>query len=211
MRYEEFTKIQLANLEKAGVITSESMPDLELYIDQIADFFEKKLSGLDDKIIKKAGSKGAINEYVKRGIPKPEKKLFNKDHFMMIAMVIYLRGLLDGKDVETLMKPLAENYGSEFDDSIDPAVIYDIVIDLTADCAKNLSDTVNKDMVDIKKALESTDIADDDRMEILIMILTLTIRADMEKLIARKLIEEYFEQPAKEKPFKMKKIKRKKD
>jgi hypothetical protein len=58
----------------------------------------------------------------------------------------------------------------------------------------------------IKKHFEDTDIADDESMEILALVLALSMKADMEKYLASRLLDEYFVKPSAEKGVKINKL-----
>ncbi len=106
------------------------------------------------------------------------------------------------------MKPLVENQKSEFEDHIDPAMLYNTACSVNGDYVASLSAQVDGDIDQIKKRLEETDIADDQRMEIFILILALAMKADAAKYTAARLLETYFINPEKERKEKVKKPKK---
>lgn len=204
MRYEEFINVELGRMKKAGWIRTEHIPDLALYVDQVETFFNSELEALDDDEIRRNVSKPLINNYTKRGlIAKPEGKRYTGDHMIMIAMVLYLKGLFKLEKIEKLMKPLVDNYQSAYDEKIDPAILYEEACKINANAQDDFAARVDRDIESIKKHLEDTDVADDERMEIFILILSLTMRAYLEKKLAMSLIEEYFVDPDREKPDKV--------
>ncbi len=205
MRYEEYVRTQIEKYKKVGFIQSEKLPELDLYVDQAETLLFNQLSELDGKMPEKLVSRTAISNYVKNGmIAKPDGKRYSKDHMEMIAIVYYLRGLFKIEEVIHLMKPLVENYNSKYEDKIDPSVIYETARKVNNKTFGNFAKMVDSDITDIKKSLEETDIADDERMEILTFILTLCMKANMEKYLASMLMETYFKAPDMEKPSKIK-------
>ena len=74
----------------------------------------------------------------------------------------------------------------------------------TAAVAKMMRGYEEISLAEIKRRIEDTDIEDDERMEVLILILTLSMRAAVEKYLANQLMKVYFEEPEKEKQEKFK-------
>ncbi len=208
MRYEEYVKIQTELLQKSGLIDKNKIPDLELYMDQVESFFASQLKDITDDTNKWHVTKTMISNYTKYSIiPRSDSKKYSRDHLLMLTMVLYLKGIFKIDDIETLMKPLVENYSSVFDDKINPELLYTVACNLNEKFIENFSNNVNNEVVAMKKLIEDTDIADDERSEVMILILSLAIKADMEKLLAMKLMETYFAGPEKEKRMKNKKTK----
>jgi hypothetical protein len=207
MRYEEYVNSQLTKLKKAGIVRTDEMLDLDLYIDQAEAFFKKQMGMLDSPAAERYSTKSAINTYAKHNmIARPDGKKYSKAHMVMIAMVIYFKGIFKMEDIEKLMSPLVENYNSEFDDKIDPQMLYHAACSVNAGALDAFSADIDSSISSIKKQLESDDpdLADDERMEVLTLILALAMKADMQKYMAQRLLETYFINPANERPEKFK-------
>ena len=207
MRYEEFVKIQLEKIRKTGIVSADKMPDIGLYMDQTEAFFAKEFKNLDGEVVKRNYSKPLINNYTKRNmVARPDGKKYTKNHLLMITMVIYLKGLFKLENIEKIMKPLVDNHNSAFEDDIDPEIVYNAACAVNAQTADIFSEDVNRAVDTIKKHFEDTDIADDESMEILALVLALSMKADMEKYLASRLMDEYFIKPSSEKGVKINKI-----
>lgn len=203
MRYEEFVNIQLGKLKKAGLVDPDKMPDMDLYIDQVETFFSSQTKDIDSDTVKRFLTKTMINSYAKHDmIPRPDGKKYTADHMMMIAMVGYLKGVFKMEEIKYLMKPLVDNYNSDFDESIDPEVVYRTACETNADFAERMAEDVDNNIALIKKLFQNNELDDDERLEVFTLVLSLAMRADMEKYIAERLIEKYFIEPANEKPVK---------
>lgn len=122
----------------------------------------------------------------------------------MIAMVIYFRSIFKMEDISKIMKPLIDSYNSEFDDTISPEVIYDIAETVVEKSRSEFFGGLDDSVSVIKRSIEDTDLEDDERMEVLILILTLSIRAGVEKYLASRLMTVYFDEPGKQKQEKFK-------
>ena len=209
MRYEEYIKTQFRKLDESALIPEDKIPDLDLYIDQAEMFFKTQFEKLDLSGGKNVITKAMINNYTKNElIPRPEGKKYTKAHILMTAMIIYLKGIFKIEEIEVRMKPLVENRKSDFEDHIDPSILYNTACAINEEYVKKLAETVDADIDTIKKCLEETDIADDQRMEIFILILSLAMKADAAKYMAARLLETYFVIPEKERREKTKKTKK---
>lgn len=209
MRYEETVKIQLQKLINSGIINPDKVPELDLYIDQAETFFSRQLEDIDSQTAHRLLTKSMINSYAKNNlVARPDGKKYTRDHMMMILMTAYLKGIFKVDEIEYLMKPLVENYRSDFDEKIDSELVYRTVCDANADFAEKLAEDTDRIIASIKKSYRENDFDDDERMEAFALILSLTMRADMEKYLAARLMEKYFIEPAKEKPEKIKKQKK---
>lgn len=203
MRYEEYVNIQLGKLKKAGLVDPDSMPDIDLYIDQVETYFKNQTADIDSETVRRFLTKTMINNYAKHGmIPRPDGKKYTADHMMMIAMAGYLKGIFKMEEIKYLMKPLVDNYNSDFDDDIDPEIVYRTACETNADFVEHMAEDVDNNIVMIKKLFQNNELDDDERLEVFTLILSLAMRADMEKYIAARLMEKYFIEPAKEKPVK---------
>ena len=206
MRYEEYIKEQFRKLDSSGLIESAALPEMELYMDQTATVLKRSFEDLDGDIAARFAARQLINNYAKRDlIARPEGKRYSKDHMIMIAMVIYLRGMFKIDEIRSIMKPLVDNYNSKYDDSISVQLLYETAEELSRDSIESVKANVDDAIGRIKKKLEDTDLDNDQRMEMFVLILTLSMRADMEKYLVKRLAETYFAQPEKEKKEKKEK------
>ncbi len=84
----------------------QSLPDLELYMDQVLTLLARELesfSSEDDKPL----TSNMINNYVKDGVlPRPEKKKYNREHFARLIMLCQLKNVLTIPEVDTLLQSL---------------------------------------------------------------------------------------------------------
>ncbi len=116
----------------------------------------------------------------------------------MIAMVIYLRSIFKMEDISKIMKPLIDGFRSEYDESISPEVVFSLAQEVTENNRIEFFKGIDDSVSVIKNSIEDTDLAGDQRMEVLVLILTLAMRAQMEKYLADRLMKVYFEEPEKE-------------
>lgn len=101
-------------MDKLGTIDyiqPESIPSIELYMDQVTSFIDGQLAGSkrheDDKLL----TKTMINNYTKHDLlPPPVKKKYSKEHLLSLIFIYYLKNILSINDIHTLLEPLTEKY-----------------------------------------------------------------------------------------------------
>jgi len=82
----------------------ESLPDIDLYMDQVITYMEKQMNVFvnsdDDKII----TPSMINNYVKyKQIPSPIKKKYSKEHLGYLLTICMLKQVLPINDISDLI------------------------------------------------------------------------------------------------------------
>ncbi len=107
----EFIIDVLDYLGKLDYIEPGSIPDIDLYMDQVTTFMDSHLEHSkrypEDKIL----TKTMINNYAKNDLlPSPNKKKYTKDHMLILTWIYYFKNLLSIGDIETLLGPLKEYY-----------------------------------------------------------------------------------------------------
>lgn len=200
MRYEEFIKKNIEELVAHGRIPSEDFPDMEIYMDQAANFMNKELhiykKNEKDQVI----TKTMIGNYVKHNmLPRPINKKYTRDHMIILTLIYYLKGSFQMDEIEKLMKPLIDNHNSEFDEKINLMSIYDGIISVQEAEQNTMSQKVRADIESIKHHLNETELSDDDMVELFMLIVNLSMKADAQKYLAQKLLQEYFINPKQKK------------
>ena len=193
MRYEEYVKTILDDYVNKGRILPGDFPDMELYMDQAAMFMNKKLEIYQKNDDEPVMTKAMISNYVKHDmLPKPNKKKYSRDHLAMLTLIFYLKGVLQVQDIEHLMKPLIDNYNSEFEEQFDFLKLYGGIENLYSAQRDKVAEEVYQDIDHIKKFLNKYENADDDATELFMLICLLSMRADAQRYIVQKLMDEYF-------------------
>ncbi|HML37690.1 MAG TPA: DUF1836 domain-containing protein [Bacillota bacterium] len=200
MRYEEFVKNMIEEYISKGKIQTDDFPDMEIYMDQAETFLNRELDiykkGQKDKVI----TKTMIGNYVKHDmLPRPVNKRYSKDHLILLALIFYLKGTFQMEEIEKILRPLIDNYNSKFDDKIDLAALYDGILEVQAAEQENLSKSVERMIEESKYRLRETALSDDDMLELFMLIVNLSLKADAQKFLAHKLFQEYILKPKQKK------------
>ncbi len=116
---EDLLNSILESLERIDHIKSDEIPNIDLYMDQVTTFMDKKLQSSvrypgEDKIL----TKTMINNYAKNDLlPPPVRKKYSKEHVLLLIFIYYYKGVMSINDIQTLLQPITEKYfqnGREF-------------------------------------------------------------------------------------------------
>ena len=99
-------------------ISSEDIPEIELYMDQITTFMDTRLESSrrypEDKVL----TKTMINNYTKnRLLPPSVKKKYSREHLFMLIFIYHLKNTLSISDIQTLLEPLSRRWFEGKDES----------------------------------------------------------------------------------------------
>jgi len=200
MRYEEFVKNTIEDYISRGTIKAEDFPDMELYMDQAETFLNRELAIYKKNEKDKVITKTMIGNYVKHNmLPRPVNKKYSRDHLILLALIFYLKGIFQIEEIEKIMKPLIDNYNSEFDDKIDLAALYEGILEVQEKEQEALAQSVNRMINESKYQLSEMSLSDDDMLELFMLIVNLSLKADAQKFLAHKLLHEYILKPKQKK------------
>lgn len=200
MRYEEFVKNTIDEYVSGGKIGGDEFPEMEIYMDQAETFLNKGLRVYRKTEKDKVITKTMIGNYVKHNmLPRPVNKKYSKDHLILLTLIFYLKGTFQMEEIERILKPLIDNYNSEFDEKIDLTSLYEGILEVQAREQESLAQSVNQMIVDGKYLLREKELSDDDMLELFMLIVNLSMKADAQKFLAHKLLREYILKPKQKK------------
>lgn len=88
-------------------LSLEEIPDLNLYMDQVIQLFEKRYANSRRNDDEKVLTKTMINNYAKGKLFFPIKdKRYSKDHLILISMIYQMKGALSINDVKQTLARL---------------------------------------------------------------------------------------------------------
>ena len=175
-------------------ITPETVPDIDLYMDQITTFMDTHLASCkrypDDKIL----TKTMINNYTKNGlIPPPVRKKYSKEHLLLLIFVYYMKDFLSISDIKTLIDPLTDSFFQRTDEGITMHEIYQRISGLE----KAHIDPIIEDLNDnLSTALDAfADVDENDRayLQTFAFICLLSIDVYVKKQLIEHLADEIAE------------------
>ena len=181
----------LESVSRIDYIKPEDIPNIDLYMDQVTTFMDKRLAKSrrydNDKIL----TKTMINNYAKNDLlPPPVKKKYSREHLLLLVFIYYFKNILSIKDIETVLAPLTEKYfpdGSSFE----LADIYKEVCKIEKEQLDSIKENVTATYE--KSAETFTHLADGEDKEILqqfAFICSLSFDVYIKKMIIERIIDD---------------------
>jgi DNA-binding transcriptional MerR regulator len=200
MRYEEYSKKIIDDYLNGSQIGIEEYPDFELYVDQASTFMNQKLAAYKRNEKDQVITNTMIKNYTKhKMMPGSTNRKYSKEHLIFLSMIFYLKRNFQMDEIEKVMKPLIENFNSDFDEKIDFLTIYQGILDCQKKERELFQGKIKSEIESIKNSLNRSDLSDDDMLEVFMLITSLSMKADAQRFVAEKLLDEYFVKPTKEK------------
>ncbi len=128
----ELLKKIFTKINSLSYILPDTLPDIDLYMDQVTTFMDLHLSGNKRYESDKALTKTMINNYAKnRLLPPPIKKKYSKEHMLLLIFIYYYKNFLSFADIEAIFKPITGRHFTKCNKSaIDLSDIYAEVLEL---------------------------------------------------------------------------------
>ncbi|WP_077611240.1 DUF1836 domain-containing protein [Clostridium sp. Marseille-P2415] len=152
----------LKRLETLSHIKPETIPNIDLYMDQVTTFMDEHLKDTkrypEDKVL----TKTMINNYAKNNLlPAPNKKKYSKEHILLLIFIYYFKNMLSFNDIEQLFRPITEKHFNT-PEGLPLEEIYKEIFSLEAE----EMDRVKKDIVEkyerVGKTFEDKGLEEDD-------------------------------------------------
>ena len=188
---EELLQTILQSLEKVEYIKSEDIPNIDLYMDQVLTFMDRKLRSAvrpqtEDRVL----TKTMINNYAKNDLlPPPVKKKYSKEHVLMLIFIYYYKGVIPMNEIQTLLQPITDHYFQN-GQAFDLESVYKEVVSLEK---KQLED-LKKDVVDKFRRAENSfaETSGEERefLQKFALICLLSFDVYMKKMIVEQLVAE---------------------
>lgn len=188
---EELLQTILQSLEKVEYIKAEDIPNIDLYMDQVLTFMDRKLRSAvrpqtEDRVL----TKTMINNYAKNDLlPPPVKKKYSKEHVLMLIFIYYYKGVIPMNEIQALLQPITDHYFQN-GQAFDLESVYKEVVSLEK---KQLED-LKKDVVDKFRRAENSfaETSGEERefLQKFALICLLSFDVYMKKMIVEQLVAE---------------------
>ena len=196
---ETFEKRELLDMIQGfntiDFITPETVPDIDLYMDQITTFMDTHLASCkrypDDKIL----TKTMINNYTKNDlIPPPVRKKYSKEHVLLLIFVYYMKDFLSISDIKTLIDPLKDSFFQRTDEGITMHEIYQRISGLEKAQINPIIEDLNDNLSTALDAFADVDEDDRDYLQTFAFICLLSIDVYVKKQLIEHLADEISEE-----------------
>lgn len=206
---KEINKI-IETLKLDEVIEPQSIPNLDLYMDQVITLFEEKLAHTKRNEEDKLLTKTMINNYAKDKLLMPaKKKKYTREHIILMILLYEMKQILTISDIKTLFGIIVK------EDRVDAKrleEIYQIYLTLRKKGIDDFKEQVEKVKVSLNQQLEEsnltplevkqvgeveselaenreTDEKVEPKIEDMLMVIMLTQRANYYKRLAERIID----------------------
>lgn len=170
-------------------INLDDFPEIDLYMDQVIQLFESKLSytkrNEEDKIL----TKTMINNYAKGNLlMKIKNKKYTKEHMILIGLIYNLKGALSLTDIKTMFDPIIEAFSKDEDYPLYD--IYEAFLKIYDSNLENLS-TSSKDIYShVQELIANTDGRLGDFEEKFLLVCAYVSMSNLYRRMSEKIIDE---------------------
>ncbi|HIG0356126.1 TPA: DUF1836 domain-containing protein [Clostridium sporogenes] len=189
---EENLETILSNITEFNDIKLSDIPDIDLYMDQVITLFDMKLKSLKRDENDKIMTKTMVNNYAKgKFFPTVKGKKYTKEQIILLEMIYNLKQSLSLSDIETVLTPIMESIHKEENKFPTVEDLYGTFLSVKEIELKNFHEEFNKLSSIIKERSEKLQGEDVKLKEVVLLIFTLISKANMEKRMAEKLIDNF--------------------
>lgn len=183
-----------------GYIKAASLPDIELYMDQVTTFMDEHLNEAkrysDDKIL----TKTMINNYTKNKLlPPSEKKKYSQGHLILLIYIYYLKNVLSINDIQTLLEPMIENHFSS-DSDLTMKDIYRGIVRTETGLIRPFMDDIRKKIAIAEDVFPEAEGEDREYIQVFTMICMLIFDVYLKKQMVERMIDHMREEKEASKP-----------
>ncbi|ACD51716.1 MULTISPECIES: DUF1836 domain-containing protein [Clostridium] len=180
----------MENLNLDKKINLEDIPELDLYMDQVIQLFENKLSVLKRKEEDKVLTKTMINNYAKAKLLMSIKnKKYSKEHLILMSLIYDLKGALSINDIKLTLDNIVKKY--ENNEEYDLRSLYKTYLDMNSQDVNEFKEYMNDKEENVKNLLSENNI-NGDFEEKFLLVGSMISMSNMYRRMGEALIDEYF-------------------
>lgn len=185
-RVDEIIK-KLALTER---VEEKDIPEIDLYMDQVIQIFEQKLSGSKRKNNDKVLTKTMINNYAKAKLLMSIKnKKYSKEHLLLMSMIYDLKGSLSISDIKDLFDNIVKKYDE--DKEYDLRSLYKLYLDINNYNYEEFLKNIDK-QIDCVKGIVDDSEEFNEYEEKFLFICSMVSMSNMYRRVAEAMVDEYF-------------------
>lgn len=178
-------KLLLEDIKIDKSITLSDIPEIDLYMDQVIQLFESKLSCLkrneEDKIL----TKTMINNYSKgKLLMNIKNKKYSKNHIILLILIYELKSIMSISDIKIVLNNIVESYDKESEKDIDLEKFYQKHLEDIKDNNNN----IEKEILDMTQNIKDLN----NYEEKLELLMNLVVKANVYKRICEKMVDDWF-------------------
>ena len=184
----------LEKLKSIGYVKPESIPNIDLYMDQVTSFMDDQLTRSKRHDTDKLLTKTMINNYTKNDLlPPPVKKKYSKDHVLTLLFIYYFKNILSINDIRSILEPITDKYFKNEDD-FDMEDVYNEVFRLEEEESSKLLKDFSKKYAMAKTTFKDFPEEDQKFLQTFSFICLLSFDVYMKKMLIEKIIDDVIEE-----------------
>lgn len=181
----------IKSLKLNELIELESIPNIDLYMDQVITLFEEKLAHTKRNANDKLLTKTMINNYTKDKLLMPaKKKKYTKEHIILMILLYEMKQILTISDIKEIFGTIIKD-GEVDADKL--SAIYKIYLKMQAKGLNAFEAQVNAINEDLSEEIEAMGLVEkeiqDKKTQDMLMAILLTQKANYYKRLAEKIID----------------------
>lgn len=171
-------------------VEEKDIPEIDLYMDQVIQIFEQKLSSSKRKDSDKVLTKTMINNYAKAKLLMSIKnKKYSKEHLLLMSMIYDLKGSLSISDIKDLFDNIVKKYDE--DKEYDLRSLYKLYLDTNKSNFKDFLDNIHKQLENVKEIVDDNEDFNEYEEKFL-FICSMVSMSNMYRRLAEAMVDEYF-------------------
>ena len=171
-------------------VEEKDIPEIDLYMDQVIQIFEQKLSNSKLKDSDKVLTKTMINNYAKAKLLMSIKnKKYSKEHLLLMSMIYDLKGSLSISDIKDLFDNIVKKYDE--DKEYDLRSLYKLYLDINNSNYEEFLGNIYKQIDCVKGIIDDSE-EFNEYEEKFLFICSMVSMSNMYRRVAEAMIDEYF-------------------
>lgn len=185
-RVDEIIK-KLALTER---VEEKDIPEIDLYMDQVIQIFEQKLSSSKRRENDKVLTKTMINNYAKAKLLMSIKnKKYSKEHLLLMSMIYDLKGSLSISDIKDLFDNIVKKYDE--DKEYDLRNLYKLYLNINNSNYEDFLGNIDKQIKCVKGIIDDSE-EFNEYEEKFLFICSMVSMSNMYRRVAEAMVDEYF-------------------
>lgn len=171
-------------------VEEKDIPEIDLYMDQVIQIFEQKLSSSKRKENDKVLTKTMINNYAKAKLLMSIKnKKYSKEHLLLMSMIYDLKGSLSISDIKDLFDNIVKKYDE--DKEYDLRNLYKLYLNITNSNYEDFLGNIDKQIKCVKGIIDDSE-EFNEYEEKFLFICSMVSMSNMYRRVAEAMVDEYF-------------------
>lgn len=180
----------LNSLHLESNIKLDEIPEIDLYMDQVIQLFESKLSEQKRKEDEKILTKTMINNYAKGKLLLPIKnKKYSKEHIILMSLIYNLKGALSINDIKLSLDKIINKSEEE---NYPLRELYSCFLEECINDENNFKEDVINKIENINNKIDENEVLNNEFEKRFLLLCSLVNMSNMYRRMSEKIIDEIF-------------------